>query len=206
MDGFERFAGGRLITLFSGMQTSTVDPTESNRYIKITSVDTLGYQSTDETVVSFITTRQASHPTTLPAATDYCNTHKNAGALLFVRRDLTVIPKIIYPATRDVGITKSSWSAAMLYCQIDVAVYVTVFTNVTRMKAPCVSETCGPQSWAPSVFGVCVCSCVSLYVCCRVCENGIDCGWFRINLDSRPPTPPRSTRRVRDEFETTSSW
>lgn len=81
MDGFERFAGGRLITLFS--------------------------------------------------ATDYCNTHKNAGALLFVRRDLTVVPKIIFPAARDVGVVGSSW----------------------------------------------------------------------INLDSRPPTPPRSHRRGRDDFD-----
>lgn len=49
MDGFERFAGGKLITLFS--------------------------------------------------ATDYCGHHKNAGALLFIRRDLTVVPKLIYPTT-----------------------------------------------------------------------------------------------------------
>jgi len=48
MDGFERFAGGKLITLFS--------------------------------------------------ATDYCGHHKNAGALLFIRRDLTVVPKLIYPS------------------------------------------------------------------------------------------------------------
>ncbi|CAD7933825.1 unnamed protein product [Amoebophrya sp. A25] len=47
MDGFERFASGKLITLFS--------------------------------------------------ATDYCGHHKNAGALLFVRRDLTIVPKLIYP-------------------------------------------------------------------------------------------------------------
>merc|ERR1712194_941249 len=47
MDGFERFANGRLITLFS--------------------------------------------------ATDYCGHHRNAGALLFVRRDLTIVPKLIYP-------------------------------------------------------------------------------------------------------------
>merc|ERR1719494_1783188 len=51
MDGFERFAGGKLITLFS--------------------------------------------------ATDYCGHHKNAGALLFVRRDLTVVPKLIYPIDRQ---------------------------------------------------------------------------------------------------------
>eukprot|EP00392_Amoebophrya_sp_AT5.2_P008850 g8878.t1 len=48
MDGFERFAAGKLITLFS--------------------------------------------------ATDYCGHHKNAGALLYVRRDLTIVPKLIYPA------------------------------------------------------------------------------------------------------------
>eukprot|EP00742_Colponemidia_sp_Colp-10_P004306 GILJ01004593.1.p1 GENE.GILJ01004593.1~~GILJ01004593.1.p1 ORF type:complete len:767 (-),score=86.58 GILJ01004593.1:414-2714(-) len=50
MDGFERFASGHLITLFS--------------------------------------------------ATDYCGRHKNAGALLLVRRDLTVVPKLIYPVKR----------------------------------------------------------------------------------------------------------
>ncbi|GFE54485.1 serine threonine phosphatase [Babesia ovis] len=51
MDGFERFAGGRLITLFS--------------------------------------------------ATNYCNHYKNAGALLFIRRDLTIVPKLIYPSNSD---------------------------------------------------------------------------------------------------------
>lgn len=50
MDGFERFANGRLITVFS--------------------------------------------------ATDYCGHHKNAGALLFIRRDLTIVPKLIYPMER----------------------------------------------------------------------------------------------------------
>lgn len=50
MDGFERFANGKLITVFS--------------------------------------------------ATDYCGHHKNAGALLFVRRDLTIVPKLIYPVER----------------------------------------------------------------------------------------------------------
>jgi len=55
MDGFERFANGRLITIFS--------------------------------------------------ATDYCGHHKNAGALLFVRRDLTIVPKLIYPVER----TQSTW-------------------------------------------------------------------------------------------------
>lgn len=54
MDGFERFAGGKLITLFS--------------------------------------------------ATNYCNHHKNAGALLFVRRDLTIVPKLIYPHNADVKV------------------------------------------------------------------------------------------------------
>jgi protein phosphatase len=53
MDGFERFAGGKLITVFS--------------------------------------------------ATDYCGHHKNAGALLFVKRDLTVVPKLIYPIDRNSG-------------------------------------------------------------------------------------------------------
>eukprot|EP01071_Lankesteria_metandrocarpae_P010067 Lankesteria_metandrocarpae@DN5282_c0_g1_i1.p1 len=79
MDGFERFAGGKLITLFS--------------------------------------------------ATDYCGHHKNAGALLFIRRDLTVVPKIIYPPD-------------------------------------------------------------------RVDTLGIRSTW--INLESRPPTPLRSVRRIRD--------
>mmetsp|Transcript_80988 Transcript_80988/g.252707 ORF Transcript_80988/g.252707 Transcript_80988/m.252707 type:complete len:830 (-) Transcript_80988:43-2532(-) len=51
MDGFERFANGRLITVFS--------------------------------------------------ATDYCGHHKNAGALLFIRRDLTIVPKLIYPVERS---------------------------------------------------------------------------------------------------------
>ncbi|XP_053993618.1 uncharacterized protein LOC128884326 isoform X2 [Hylaeus volcanicus] len=58
MDGFERFAGGKLITLFS--------------------------------------------------ATDYCG-HRNAGALLFIRRDLTVIPKIIYPPDRDHLHLRNTW-------------------------------------------------------------------------------------------------
>lgn len=53
MDGFERFAEGRLITVFS--------------------------------------------------ATDYCGHHKNAGALLFVRRDLTIVPKLIYPVERSLN-------------------------------------------------------------------------------------------------------
>mmetsp|Transcript_148423 Transcript_148423/g.273860 ORF Transcript_148423/g.273860 Transcript_148423/m.273860 type:complete len:869 (-) Transcript_148423:23-2629(-) len=53
MDGFERFANGRLITVFS--------------------------------------------------ATDYCGHHKNAGALLFVRRDLTIVPKLIYPVERTLN-------------------------------------------------------------------------------------------------------
>jgi protein phosphatase len=57
MDGFERFADGRVITVFS--------------------------------------------------ATDYCGHHKNAGALLFIRRDLTVVPKLIYPMDR----TMSTWDA-----------------------------------------------------------------------------------------------
>lgn len=56
MDGFERFANGRLITLFS--------------------------------------------------ATDYCGHHKNAGALLFIRRDLTVVPKLIYPVERSLNTTQ----------------------------------------------------------------------------------------------------
>lgn len=60
MDGFERFANGHLITIFS--------------------------------------------------ATDYCGHHKNAGALLFVRRDLTVVPKLIYPVERQL----STWDPVVL--------------------------------------------------------------------------------------------
>mmetsp|Transcript_106392 Transcript_106392/g.253988 ORF Transcript_106392/g.253988 Transcript_106392/m.253988 type:complete len:832 (-) Transcript_106392:61-2556(-) len=60
MDGFERFANGRLITVFS--------------------------------------------------ATDYCGHHKNAGALLFVRRDLTVVPKLIYPVERQ----QMMWDPAVM--------------------------------------------------------------------------------------------
>ncbi|XP_953085.1 serine/threonine phosphatase, putative [Theileria annulata] len=61
MDGFERFAGGRLITLFS--------------------------------------------------ATNYCNHHKNAGALLFIRRDLTIVPKLIYPSQDETSY--DSWDMRM---------------------------------------------------------------------------------------------
>ncbi|CAD7969217.1 unnamed protein product [Amoebophrya sp. A120] len=61
MDGFERFAGGKLITLFS--------------------------------------------------ATDYCGHHKNAGALLFVRRDLTIVPKLIYPADAKNSPADKNWDS-----------------------------------------------------------------------------------------------
>jgi diadenosine tetraphosphatase ApaH/serine/threonine PP2A family protein phosphatase len=47
MDGFERFAGGQLITVFS--------------------------------------------------ATDYCGKHKNAGAVLILKKNFEIIPKLIYP-------------------------------------------------------------------------------------------------------------
>jgi diadenosine tetraphosphatase ApaH/serine/threonine PP2A family protein phosphatase len=56
MDGIERFAKGKLITVFS--------------------------------------------------ATDYCNKHKNAGAVLFIQKDLKVVPKLIYPIDL---ITQSTW-------------------------------------------------------------------------------------------------
>jgi protein phosphatase len=60
MDGFERFANGKLITVFS--------------------------------------------------ATDYCGHHKNAGALLFVRRDMTVVPKLIYPSQQVMSAVEvGSW-------------------------------------------------------------------------------------------------
>lgn len=51
MDGFERFAGGALITLFS--------------------------------------------------ATDYCKKHKNAGAILILKTNLEIIPKVIYPKQKS---------------------------------------------------------------------------------------------------------
>lgn len=60
MDGFERFASGKLITVFS--------------------------------------------------ATDYCGHHKNAGALLFVKRDLTIVPKLIFPIDR----TSGTWDAGSI--------------------------------------------------------------------------------------------
>ena len=60
MDGFERFASGKLITVFS--------------------------------------------------ATDYCGHHKNAGALLFVKRDLTIVPKLIFPVDR----TSGTWDAGSI--------------------------------------------------------------------------------------------
>jgi len=47
MDGFERFASGQLITVFS--------------------------------------------------ATDYCARHKNAGAILVIKKKLEIVPKLIYP-------------------------------------------------------------------------------------------------------------
>ena len=47
MDGFERFASGQLITVFS--------------------------------------------------ATDYCGRHKNAGAILIIKKKLEIVPKLIYP-------------------------------------------------------------------------------------------------------------
>lgn len=34
---------------------------------------------------------------TVFSATDYCGRHKNAGAVLIIRRNLEIIPKLIYP-------------------------------------------------------------------------------------------------------------
>jgi hypothetical protein len=51
MDGFERFAGGALITVFS--------------------------------------------------ATDYCRKHKNAGAILILKTNYEIIPKMIYPSNTN---------------------------------------------------------------------------------------------------------
>lgn len=56
MDGFERFAGGDLITIFS--------------------------------------------------ATDYCGRHKNAGAILVVKKNFEIKPKLIYPVDNPYG---SNW-------------------------------------------------------------------------------------------------
>lgn len=53
MDGFERFAGGSLITVFS--------------------------------------------------ATDYCRKHKNAGAILIVKTNYEIVPKMIYPSSSNVN-------------------------------------------------------------------------------------------------------
>ena len=55
MDGFERFAGGQLITVFS--------------------------------------------------ATDYCGRHKNAGAVLIMKKNFEIIPKLIYPQ----GTSNMNW-------------------------------------------------------------------------------------------------
>merc|ERR1712151_858050 len=55
MDGFERFANGQLITVFS--------------------------------------------------ATDYCGHHKNAGAVLFLKKNLEITPKLIYPQ----NLSQSNW-------------------------------------------------------------------------------------------------
>jgi protein phosphatase len=51
MEGFERFAGGKLITVFS--------------------------------------------------ATDYCGKHKNAGAMLTIKKTLEILPKLIRPRGHD---------------------------------------------------------------------------------------------------------
>ena len=53
MDGFERFAAGSLITVFS--------------------------------------------------ATDYCQKHKNAGAVLILKKNFEITPKLIYPSSTNVG-------------------------------------------------------------------------------------------------------
>lgn len=34
---------------------------------------------------------------TVFSATDYCGRHKNAGAVLFLKRNFEIIPKLIYP-------------------------------------------------------------------------------------------------------------
>ena len=43
------------------------------------------------------------------SATDYCGHHKNAGALLFVRRDLTIVPKLIYPNDEQPAAKRDNW-------------------------------------------------------------------------------------------------
>jgi protein phosphatase len=53
MDGFERFAGGSLITVFS--------------------------------------------------ATDYCRKYKNAGAILIVKTNMEIMPKLIYPLSSNIN-------------------------------------------------------------------------------------------------------
>jgi len=34
---------------------------------------------------------------TVFSATDYCGRHKNAGAVLILKRNLEIVPKLIYP-------------------------------------------------------------------------------------------------------------
>ena len=38
---------------------------------------------------------------TVFSATDYCGSHKNAGAALFIQKDYQIIPKLIYPVNMD---------------------------------------------------------------------------------------------------------
>jgi hypothetical protein len=45
----------------------------------------------------FSTTILAGQLITLFSATDYCGRHKNAGAVLILKRNFEIIPKLIYP-------------------------------------------------------------------------------------------------------------
>eukprot|EP00398_MALV-I-01_sp_L67-1_P001006 gene1006-245_t len=98
MDGFERFAGGKLITLFS--------------------------------------------------ATDYCGHHKNAGALLFVRRDLTIVPKLIYPVEQKVG---NGWNDRVRIFQIHMGKYSSrsddAIAKALRKRASGVRNEHGELDW-----------------------------------------------------------
>ena len=38
---------------------------------------------------------------TLFSATDYCGRHKNAGAVLILKRNLEIVPKLIYPQNQN---------------------------------------------------------------------------------------------------------
>ncbi len=40
---------------------------------------------------------------TVFSATDYCGKHKNAGAVLILKKNLVITPKLIYPSNLNLG-------------------------------------------------------------------------------------------------------